>query len=58
MVNSWIYLILIPISLTMFFKLIVREDEYLTKEFGERYFKYKNSVPILIPRILGNSKSL
>lgn len=51
-INSWIFLLAIPILLLIFVLNIKGEDEYLLNEFGEEYLRYKKNVKLLIPKLL------
>ncbi len=42
--NLWIVAGLVPILIIMHYGVIVREEQYLEREFGEEYLQYKASV--------------
>jgi protein-S-isoprenylcysteine O-methyltransferase Ste14 len=42
--NGWILLVLIPVLLVMHYGVILREEAYLERKFGEEYARYKASV--------------
>ncbi len=42
--NLWIVAGLVPILIVMHYGVIVREEQYLEREFGEEYLQYKASV--------------
>lgn len=42
--NGWIFLLAIPLLVTMRYGVIAREEQYLGKKFGEAYRDYCNSV--------------
>ena len=43
--NIWIITMLVPVLILMHYGVINREERYLTKKFGDKYLKYKESVP-------------
>ena len=42
--NAWILLALIPVLVTMHYGVIIREEAYLERKFGDEYLRYKASV--------------
>jgi protein-S-isoprenylcysteine O-methyltransferase Ste14 len=42
--NAWILLTLLPALLVMHYGVIVREEAYLERKFGDEYLRYKASV--------------
>ena len=42
--NVWILLALIPALVTMHYGVIIREEAYLERKFGDEYLRYKASV--------------
>lgn len=44
-------LILWPVLAFLYYRLAKEEDKQLTENFGEEFIKYKNNVPMFIPRI-------
>lgn len=40
-----------PILVILYYRLAKEEDKRMEEQFGEEYRKYKNSVPMLIPRL-------
>ncbi|MHB0865381.1 MAG: methyltransferase family protein [Minisyncoccota bacterium] len=40
----WILLMLVPVLLVLHFGVIVREEAYLSKKFGEEYIRYRSNV--------------
>ncbi len=42
--NAWILLALMPVLLVMHYGVILREEIYLGRKFGEEYLRYKASV--------------
>ncbi|MBI5405665.1 isoprenylcysteine carboxylmethyltransferase family protein [Candidatus Kaiserbacteria bacterium] len=42
--SLWILVTLVPVLLIMQFGVIVREESYLTKKFGDEYLRYKSKV--------------
>jgi len=42
--NAWILLALIPVLVTMHYGVIIREEAYLERKFGDEYLRYKEDV--------------
>ena len=42
--DGWIFCLLIPLLMAMYYGVILREEEYLEKNFEEEYWKYKRTV--------------
>jgi protein-S-isoprenylcysteine O-methyltransferase Ste14 len=42
--NVWILLFLIPALVTMHYGVIIREEAYLERKFGDEYLRYKENV--------------
>ena len=43
--NIWIIAMLVPVLILMHYGVIKKEEQYLTKKFGDKYLKYKETVP-------------
>lgn len=43
--SDWMLVLLVAAALTMHFGVVLREERYLEKKFGEAYRVYKNKVP-------------
>jgi protein-S-isoprenylcysteine O-methyltransferase Ste14 len=43
--SDWMFLLLIPCLLTLHYGVVLREERYLERKFGEPYELYKASVP-------------
>ncbi|MBI4274581.1 MAG: isoprenylcysteine carboxylmethyltransferase family protein [Rhizobiales bacterium] len=43
--SDWMLVLLVAAALTMHFGVVLREERYLEKKFGETYRAYKNKVP-------------
>jgi protein-S-isoprenylcysteine O-methyltransferase Ste14 len=44
-------LLLWPVLILLYYRLAKEEEKRMEKKFGEKYQKYKNSVPMFIPRL-------
>ena len=42
--NAWILLALVPVLVTMHYGVIIREEAYLERKFGDEYLDYKKDV--------------
>jgi protein-S-isoprenylcysteine O-methyltransferase Ste14 len=42
--NVWILILLVPTIIVMHYGVILREEEYLERKFGEEYLRFKSSV--------------
>jgi protein-S-isoprenylcysteine O-methyltransferase Ste14 len=42
--NAWVLLVLIPVLVTMHYGVIIREEAYLERKFGDEYLRYKETV--------------
>ncbi|MDP2652864.1 MAG: isoprenylcysteine carboxylmethyltransferase family protein [Candidatus Omnitrophota bacterium] len=42
--NAWILMLIVPLLAVMHYGVVLREEEYLEKKFGDRYLRYKSSV--------------
>jgi protein-S-isoprenylcysteine O-methyltransferase Ste14 len=42
--TAWVFVILIPLSIAMHVGVILREEDYLERKFGEPYRRYRESV--------------
>ncbi len=43
--NIWILILVIPALIIVWFGVIIPEERYLERRFGQKYLKYKNSTP-------------
>jgi protein-S-isoprenylcysteine O-methyltransferase Ste14 len=42
--NLWVFLLLVPLHIVVHYGVIVREERYLERKFGEEYVRYKTTV--------------
>ena len=42
--NAWILLVLLPVLVIMHYGVIIREEAYLERKFGDEYLRYKANV--------------
>ena len=43
--SDWTLVLLVPMALVLHYGVVLREERYLERKFGEEYRRYKASVP-------------
>ncbi len=51
--NFWWYLLMLPLFIVVYVSIILAEEEFLSREFGQHYAHYCLSTPRLVPRFTG-----
>jgi protein-S-isoprenylcysteine O-methyltransferase Ste14 len=53
LLNSWWSFLIFIVSLPIIYRLILLEEKELADKYGEEYERYRERVPMFLPRILG-----
>jgi protein-S-isoprenylcysteine O-methyltransferase Ste14 len=55
--NQWWYIFVFPLFLGMYWSIVFAEEDFLSRQFGQEYAAYRQTVPRFLPRLRGIRRS-